>query len=165
MSRTLMMMSGMAARVPMLRFPFACAALAAAACACAFAVPWDGVWGFMAAGPAGADGFLAGLMCLAVWTWAFLSALAAVIGLGLTLGGDIELSEYPIWWSAFTVDGKTQERHVEVWRVLAWLLLVPADLANLALLSVYGLIRLLRYPWRLSAAVAAFDLSKLGKRG
>lgn len=164
MSRTLMMMSGVAARVPMLRFPFACAAMAAAACACTFVVPWDGVWGFMAAGPLGADGLPAGLACLAAWAWVTLNTIAALFGLGLTLNGQIKLSEYPIWWGAFTVDEK-QERHIEVWKVLVWLPFVPAELAGLALLSVYGLIGLLRYPWRLLATAGAFDLARLWKRG
>lgn len=165
MSRTLMMISGVAARVPLLRFPFACAALAAIAAGAYIFVPWGGVWGWMAAGPTGVGGFWEGLACLAVWAWTIVGAIVALFGLAMTLDGEAKLSDYPIWWGAFTVDEKTQERHVEVWRVLVWLLFVPADLAGFALLSVYGLIRLLRLLGYPLAAVATFDLARLGKRG
>lgn len=160
MSKTLMMASGF---LSLVRFPFALAALAAAAVGCAF-VPWGGVWDFMASGPFGADGFLSGLACMAVWLWAILSAVIAMVGLGLTLSGEAKLPNYPIWWSAWTVDEKTGGRHVEVWRVLVWLPFVPADLAGIALLSVYGLVKLLGYPCRLLSTAMAFDLAKLGRR-
>ena len=154
MQKTLMMVSGLLAKV---RFPFIYIVLAVTAVGCAFIIPWVNVWGFMKAGPIVADGFLATSTCFAMWIWVFVSIVIALTGLLLTFVGVVDLSEYPLWWIALTVD-KEQERHVELWRVLVWLLFVPADLANLALLPV----RLLVYPWRLLGAVMAFDLAKLG---
>lgn len=67
------------------------------------------------------------------------------------------------------MERNTKERYVEVWRVLAWLPFVPCDIAGFALLPVYGLIKLLikllKYPWRLLATAATFDLSRLGRGG
>lgn len=174
MARTLMMMSGLVARVPMLRFPFACAALAAIAAGAYVFVPWGGVWGWMSAGPAGADGFLSGIACLVVWAWAVLSAVFAAFGFAMTFEDSSEdsseLSEYPIWWIVWTVNDNTHERQIEVWRVLAWLPFVLSEFVAFALLFAHGLVRLLwlflRYPVRLIATVATFNLARFcGRRG
>lgn len=157
MQKTLMMVSGLLATM---RFAFVYTVLVAAGAAgCAF-VPWGSVLGFMKAGPV-ACGFFACLACIALWMWALASVVVATLGFIVTIIGTAKLSEYPLWWTALTTDSVTEKRHLEVWRVLVWLLFVPAELANLVLLPICGLVRLI---WRLLSTVMAFDLAKLGKR-
>ena len=153
MQNTLMMASGLLAAIRIrIRFPFI--VLAVAAFGCMF-VPWSSVWIFMVDGPPRVLHFCA-------WVGVVVSALLAMSGLAVTILDDVELSEYPLGWYFCCTLGK---EHVEVWRVLMWLLLVPAELASIALLPVYGFVwllrypcRLLKYPWRLLRTVITFEI-------
>ena len=151
MPKPLMMASGLLAAV---RFPFAYTVLTITAVGSAF-VPWGSVWSFMELMPGGAlSGPLVALACVSVWLWAIINVAFALSSLAITIIYVPELSEYPLWWT-FCIK---RERHIEVWRVLLWLFLVPAELASIiALLPVYGFVRFLR-------AVMTFDLAKLRRK-
>lgn len=152
MQKTLKMASGLLAATR-IRFPFV--VLAAAAIGCVF-VPWSSVWIFMDTGV-----LHFGVLHFAAWAWAVASAVFALSSIMIIAIDSDELSNFPLWWS-ICMDTGTDKEYVEVWRVLMWLLFVPAELASIALLPVIWLLRypcrLFKYPWRILRTVITFEI-------